>query len=427
MATSTCPDWFRLDNAAKIFPAVDSPLVTTMFRLSATMVEPVSPEDLQRAADDLAERFPYFRVRLDAGLFWHYLQRIEATVVVAEERKPPCRTLDARHNRSLLFRVLYFGRKISVEFSHIITDGAGALAYLRALVAQYLRLRGVEPSDPGDLMLPDQAIDPEEHEDCYKKFFDPRIPLPPDQERAFQLPDPIEDPHALRITTGISPIAPLLELARGRGVSLTEYLAALYIHVLYDHLEALPPELYRRHLRPIRLVVPVNLRKLFPSRTMRNFLLHVTPGIDPRLGAFTFDEILAQVHHFMRVELTEKLLKQQIARNMRGETNPLIRVTPLVAKIPVERMLYQKFGNAIASGVLSNLGPVTMPPPLDERIERFEFLTVPNWDTRLSVGAISHRDRLFTSFGSLIRSREIERRFFTGLRKRDVPVKVETN
>ena len=427
MTASTCPDWFKLDNAAKIFPAVDSPLVTTMFRLSATLDEPVSPELLQQAEDDLAERFPYFQVKLKAGLFWHYLQRIDDRVVVTEEREPPCRTIDARNHSSHLYKILHYDRKISVEFSHIITDGAGALAYLRALVARYFELKGIEAKEESDIMRLDQEIDPEEYEDSYKKFFDPKIPLPPDQERAFRLPAPVENPHAVRIITGISPIKPLLDLARASKVSLTEYLTALHIFVLYEHLEALPPEPRRRYQRPIRIVVPVNLRKLFPSPTMRNFLLHVTPGIDPRLGEFTFEEILEQVHHFMRVELNEKMLKQQIARNMHGETNPLIRLTPLLIKIPFERTLYQKYGVAIASGALSNLGPVTMPQPLSERIERFEFITVPSQDLRATVGVISYRDRVYTTFGSLIRSRGVERKFFNWLRQQGIPVKIETN
>lgn len=427
MTASTCPDWLKLDNAAKIFPAVDSSLATTMFRLSATLDEPVAPEVLQQAEDDLTDRFPYFQMRLKSGLFWHYLQRIDETVVVTEEREPPCRTIDARRHALHLYRVLHYGRKISVEFSHIITDGAGALAYLRALVLRYFAIQGVEASEACDIMRFDQEIDPEEFLDNYQSFFDPKIPLPPDQERAFQLPDEVDDPHDLRLITGISPIEPLLELSRASKVSLTEYLTALHIFSLHEHLETFPPELRRRYERPIRIVVPVNLRKQFPSRTMRNFLLHVTPGIDPRLGRFTFEEILEQVHHYMRFELNEKLLKQQIARNMHGETNPLIRLTPLPIKVPVERTLYQKYGVAIASGAMSNLGPVVMPRPLDERIERFEFITVPNQDLRITVGVISYRDRVYTTFGSLIRSRAVERRFFTWLRRQGVPVKIETN
>jgi hypothetical protein len=45
----------------------------------------------------------------------------------------------------------------------------------------------------------------------------------------------------------------------------------------------------------------------------------------------------------------------------------------------------------------------------------------------VSVGVISHRGRLYTTFGSLIRSRDLERRFFSRLRGLGVPVKIETN
>ena len=53
-------DWFRLDNAALIFPAVRRRDWTNAFRVSATLNETVQPEILQRAVDMLLPRFPLF-------------------------------------------------------------------------------------------------------------------------------------------------------------------------------------------------------------------------------------------------------------------------------------------------------------------------------------------------------------------------------
>lgn len=421
------PDWFRLDNAAKIFPAVDNRRDTTMFRLTAALDEPVDPERLQRAVDNLIERFPYFQVKLRAGLFWHYLQTIPGRVLVKRERETPCATINARSGKTYLYRVLYFDRRIVLEFSHILTDGAGGLEYCRALIAEYLKLGGVKLYDLEDIKRPGHEIPPEEYEDSYQQFADNTIPDPPELERAFQIPDSLVYPWRLAVTTGISPIKPLLDLSRNSKVSLTEYLSAVYIEALYEYLMNIPRTERRRFLRPIRLVIPVNARKIFSVNTMRNFILHVTPGIDPRLGSYSFDEILNQVHHFMRVELNEKFIKQQIARNMRGETIPFIRFTPLFVKIPIEKVFYQKYGNGIVSGVLSNLGPVAVPESIAQRVRRFEFITVPNQDTKLSAGIISYGDRIFMTFGSLIDDRSIEKRFFTSIRKRGIPVKIETN
>jgi len=382
---------------------------------------------LQQAVDAIAQRLPSFQVELRSGLFWHYLKRVGRKLEVGPERHAPCHPIHARRGRKLLYRVLYHGRKISVELSHIITDGAGGLEYLRGLLAEYFRIAGVEVADMGGIIRPSEPVPQHDFEDAYQRFHDGSIPPPPALEKAFQLPERLVSPTFLAVTTGISPLKTVLDLARESGASLTEYLAAHYLMALYQYLEHIPAQARRNLMRPIRLLIPVNVRKVFGAQTMRNFVLHVTPGIDPRLGEYSFEEALNQVHHFMRVELTEKHIKQQIARNMRGETLGIIRMTPLFLKIPFERMLYLKYGNAIASGILSNLGSVVMPPELEERIERFEFITVPNPDTKLSLGIVSYGANLYVTFGSLIRSRDIERRLFTALRKLGVPVKIETN
>jgi hypothetical protein len=135
-------------------------------------------------------------------------------------------------------------------------------------------------------------------------------------------------------------------------------------------------------LKPIRLMIPVNLRNIYPSKSMRNFFLTITPSIDPRLGHFTFEEVLHEVHHYLLVEVNNKFINQQIKRNVSGELNPIVRTIPLFLKIWVEKILYNKVSSAIHSGVLTNLGKVDLPEPLNESIERFEFIPNPNPATK---------------------------------------------
>ena len=66
----------RLDNAAKIFPAVRRRDWSNVFRLSATLTEPVDPQILQQAVEQAAPRFPSMLVGLHRGMFWYYLQRV---------------------------------------------------------------------------------------------------------------------------------------------------------------------------------------------------------------------------------------------------------------------------------------------------------------------------------------------------------------
>lgn len=86
--------------------------------------------------------------------------------------------------------------------------------------------------------------------------------------------------------------------------------------------------------------MPVNLRRFFPSRTLRNFITMVYPAVDPRLGEYTFEEIVQQVHHFMRYYINEKFLKGDITTNASTQRNPFIRVVPLFIKDFVVRAFY---------------------------------------------------------------------------------------
>lgn len=88
--------WMRLDNAAKIYPASMRRDWMAMFRLSATLVEPVEPEVLRAALARTLARFPWFAVRLRRGMFWYYLEHNDAPPIVEEDVCNPCMPMRAK-------------------------------------------------------------------------------------------------------------------------------------------------------------------------------------------------------------------------------------------------------------------------------------------------------------------------------------------
>ena len=76
--------WYRLDNAALIFPAVMRKNWNNVFRVSVTLKDTVDPGLLSRAAAELLPRFPAIFVRLRTGFFWYYLETV-AEAPKAEE------------------------------------------------------------------------------------------------------------------------------------------------------------------------------------------------------------------------------------------------------------------------------------------------------------------------------------------------------
>jgi hypothetical protein len=420
-------DWYKLDNAAVLFPTVASGNISTLFRLSATLKAPVNYSRLRDALATIYRRFPYFNVELHAGFFWYYFEMLPSPPKVMPDSKYPCMNIRIMTRGRHLFRVRAYDRRIAVEFSHIITDGTGAVTFLKSLLAEYLRSSGVALPATEGIPAPRGPVDPEEFEDAFRRYCDLSLPGPYHERKAFHVPCRYLPAGEYRVIVGTVPLEAALGKAKAAGASLTEFLCATYIAALQDIYEGLD-ELERiRFRRFIKLMVPVNLRRHFPSKTMRNFSLYVLPGIDCRLGHWEFGEIVAAVHHGMRLQNTAKRISQQIARNARGAVAPAIRIMPLFLKKFGGRMLYRHMGEDLYSGCLTNLGSVELPSEMSALIERFDFVPAPAPITRTNCAVLSYGNELRISFGSLIMEREIERRFFTRLIKSGIPVRIETN
>ena len=133
--------WMRLDNAAKIFPAVKRRDWSNVFRLSATLTQPIDPLLLQEAVRLVAPRFPSMLVSLHRGLFWYYLEQVPEPPRVRPDSSCPLVHMTSRELETCALRVLYFRNRIAVEFFHSITDGNGGLVFLKTLTAAYVSLR----------------------------------------------------------------------------------------------------------------------------------------------------------------------------------------------------------------------------------------------------------------------------------------------
>ncbi len=419
--------WYRLDNAAKIYPPLASRRITTLFRLSVHLTEPIQISVLQRALDHMMERFPFFNVDLRPGFFWYFFDVNHNRPVVEGDSRDPCMDYSIRKPGYFPFRLRAWHNRIALEFSHAITDGTGALLFLKSLVTEYLRLQGRPVPAQAHYPLYGQTPKPGENDDSFRQYYNPRIPPPDKAPKAFRLPATLLPRGRYRIITGLMPVKEIRRTAGQHQTKITEYLLAVYLASLQDVLESLPPDIRRRRNKPIRVSVPVNLRSIYPSESLRNFFLHVEPFIDPRLGRYSLDEIIAKVHHYLRFEIDPKFIRQQISRNIKGEQNLTVRLFPLFLKSPIIRTIYRKMGeNRLTSG-FSNLGQITLPPEIAPFVTGFRFIPPPSPITGVKCSLVSYQDTMAVSFGSERREKDLERFFFTRLRQAGIPVKIETN
>lgn len=152
----SAPDyWYPLDDAAKIYPMSMTDGWMSVFRLSAYLDAPVEPSLLQLALDLTMPRFPIFATKIKRGVFWHYIDGVKRRFTVQPETELPCAPMNVAAGDSQSFRVLYYGRRVSVEFFHILTDGTGGLAFLTALLLAFMTeaAHAVSDESRGDISI----------------------------------------------------------------------------------------------------------------------------------------------------------------------------------------------------------------------------------------------------------------------------------
>ncbi len=422
------PDWMRLDNAATIFPSLNSPRSTSFYRLSVSLHKPVDPGCLQKALDRCLKRFPYYSMRLKQGAFWMFLEHYDRRMLVEEDQFYPCLLLKTPKQKDHLLRILYLEDRISMEMSHILTDGTGAIIFLKNLSAEYLRQSGI-PVDPDEdlgILDLDGRQHPDETIDAYRKIYQPQSPKEPMTPNAYQLRAKKMTPWGVnRIITGIIPTEQLQGLSRKAGVTITEYLVSVLMYTFLG-LQAKERNRVRRR-QPVRILVPVNLRKFYPIKNMRNFSLVLGPEIDPKLGEFSFEEILSHVRHDLRKQNTEKNIRQQVTRNVFATLNPIFRAIPLTIKESVFRLVFDQFGEKQLSISFSNLGNIEMPAIMKEHIRRFDFVFNGSPFTKTLMTMTGYNGSLYLSFGRICDQPILEKPFFMFLKEQGIDFVIESN
>ncbi len=423
--TSARRDWYKLDLSAIVYPTLQRRDFSSVYRLSVVLKETVDPVLLQQALDRTMPRFPTYKAAIRKGLFWRYLEpNNRPGPFVQPDVQNPCQPMYFKANNRYLVRVYYHGRRIALEAHHSLGDGTGGMCVLQTLTAEYLRLKDhAEIENEGFVLNVSEEPDAGELEDAYMKYANAKVCPPRLGEKTYRVGGTKEPFYTLNIIDGIMSVSQVMQVAKKYNATITEYLNAV---LLYSLMQKQEKDSHVR-LRPVKIAMPVNLRRFFPSKTLRNFITMIYPGIDPRLGEYTFEEIVTQVHNYMRYQINEKFLRGDITTNAATQRNPFIRVVPLFIKDFVVRSFYTKIQDRNSSAGLTNMGALKVPEGMKSYIERFDIYMGQPFSSRTNCAIISFEDILTVNFASSIRETDVERGFFRKLVQDGVHVKIESN
>ncbi len=416
--------WYRLDTAALIFPAIARRDWSNAFRVSATLDEAIDPELLQRATDDMRRRFPSFFVTLRRGFFWYYLEESSLPVTVQSDYAYPLTFMSSRELRRNCLRVLYYKNRIAVEFFHSLTDGHGGSTFLCNLTARYLELKyGLELPREGLLRDLTQQPPPEELEDSFLKNA-AEVASGRGEEKSYHLHGTRDAGGFKTLTTGVVDTQALLDTAHRYGVTVTALLAAVMAESIIGMQNA---ELPRRRQRPVKITIPVDLRRLYGSRTLRNFTLVLNVGVDPRYGAYRFEELCRTIYHQLCANATPQNMAGMIAANVQPQQIIALRLAPVFLKNLVMDGVYRSSGECGGSLNISNITNIPLPDAMHPYVKRMEFIIGPQRSYPNNCSVLSCGGKTYINMIRNIRESELERRFFSRLVELGIAVEIECN
>lgn len=410
-------EWTKLDNAAKIFPPNTNEKDTKVFRFVCELREEVDKEVLQQALDQTLPLFPMYQTVLRRGMFWYYMETTDTKPEVKEESKLPCNTLYRHNRKNLLYEVTYYKKRINLEMYHAITDGTGALCFLKTLLYFYITLKYRE--DFKELPTLDyDASFTQKTEDSYLKYYSGDKTLDKVKlTKAYRIAGRRSLDNRLKVIEGTMSVKEVLELAHRYDTTMTIYLTALFLKAIYQDMPA------RGRKLPVVLSVPVNLRAYFPSVTARNFFATINIKYHFGKSSDKLEDIIRDVKASFERELTTEKLQTHLNRLSALEHNAFMRVVPLTLKDYVLRFATYLSDRGITA-TLSNVGKITTTKELAPYIRLFDCFTSAR---RPQICMCSFGDTLVISFTSPFVGTDIQKNFFRILTEEGVAITVASN
>lgn len=411
-------EWNRLDNAAKIFPPTSNEKDTKVFRFVCELKEDVDKDILQEALDKTMALFPFYSSILRRGVFWYYFENTELKPEVIQEYKLPCSMLYYPNRRNLLFEVTYYKKRINLEVFHSLTDGTGALGFLKTLLYYYITKKYQEDFQDKLPKLDYDASISQKMDDSFLKHYTGNKNLNKIKlTKAYRILGRRPIDNRIKVIEGDMCVKDVLEIAHRHNTTLTIYLTALFIQSICNEMPA------RQRKYPIVLSVPVNLRTYFPSVTARNFFGTISIRYDYDQNKDSLENIIEVVKASFERELTEEKLREHMNRLSALEHNAFMRVVPLVFKDHVLRFANYLNDRGITA-TLSNVGKISITKELAPYIHRFNCFTSAK---RPQICICSYQDRLVVSFASPFTGTDIQKNFFRVLSGEGVEIAVESN
>ena len=402
------PRKMRLDNASNIYPAALTKRYASIFRMSVSLSEAVNLNILQQALNTTIERIPLFAYTLRNGAFWWYLRKLDKTPTLSKYT-PNQDKRGFKFHGGFLFKVSAEDNRIVLDGFHALADGRGGETFLLTLTAEYLRMR----YQLKDIAYNDVVLNPfdrshsKETDDCFAYFAGKKGALEKN-ELAYHIPGKKIHFAELNRERIVLDGAQTKKVCAEYKCTVTELLTAAMVSALqqvYVH------DRRKNKKTGLKVSVPVDLRALFPGKTLRNFSSYVNLGVNVNNGSFSFEEILSQVIAQKKYMAQPIELEKKVAANVALENNFAVSMIPLALKRPIIDLICRIKGDRFCSQTLSNLGYIKLPEAISPYVEEMDFILGRQRGTSGAAAAVGINGKIFLNFTRNIYESDFESYF----------------
>lgn len=214
----------------------------------------------------------------------------------------------------------------------------------------------------------------------------------------------------------------LKRISKEKEATITQYLTAVLIYSIYQ-------ENYKKAKgkRPVKVCIPVNLKKYFTSKTLANFFSYITVEAQMKKDNLdTFDKILNFVKKDFQERLTEEEIIKTMSANVKIGNNPLIRPIPLIIKKAIVRLSYIEI-RKYTTTTFSNIGRIGIIGKYKDYIDYFLMLIAPEPVEKIKCSSCSYENKMVFTFTSILQNNKIEKQFYQFLKERGIKIQIESN
>lgn len=398
----------NLDNTAKVF-SLDKESNNNTFRLSIILKEKIDFKILSIALNKSLNNYPSYKVKIKSGLFWNYLKFNKETLKI--EKNIPFDRINFKKNNGYLFKLTYTGNQINLDVYHVLTDGLGAINFLKDIVCNYLNIKYniKENKKEKNNLIEDANIINADKKLITNKY----------KNKVFLIKEKCNIKKN-KTKHYILDLKQIKIICKKNKVSISEYLTAIYIYAIYK-------TIYNKSSnKDIVVSIPIDLRKYYNVESLSNFFTCMSIESNVKNKTVSFDEILKQVHKEFKNKLTSDNVKKYLARDVKLGTNIGIKIIPLFIKKSFIRH-FGKILNQSSTTTLSNIGVIKFDEVYNKYIDNVYALVSINKYQKIKCTICSYENNLNIIINSNLITNKLEDEFCELLKEHIGKIKLESN